>query len=118
MAEQSRIAPHLAALIERHRAWDLDTHDQRWALRRQSTPSELDQVYQAIMPHLGEMLAECDRFPLGELPESHRALFNLALAVVEVAPHVELYRGSVKVPNSFEESKLSASHGAVETWKG
>ena len=31
---------------------------------------------------------------------------------------VELYKGDPKVPNSFDETKFSSSHGGSEVWRG
>jgi hypothetical protein len=46
-----------------------------------------------------------------------RCLFAMALSLAEIAPHVELYRGSVGVPHAFEEMRFVAKHGKKATWK-
>lgn len=108
--------PDLLALVAKHETWNRPTHDERWAARRRATPQELREFYDDVRPLLRDILAECDRFPLGELPETHYGLLNLAFAFAEVAPHVELYGGSAKVPNSFDEAKFVASRGAKAAW--
>ncbi|KEQ52133.1 hypothetical protein [Sphingobium chlorophenolicum] len=98
--------------------WSLPTADQRQKKRLASSSAELRAFYDQMLARLPEALAEVDRFPLGELPESHHALYNLALSLAEVAPHIELYAGSPGVPYAFEEARFVAVHGAQETWRG
>jgi hypothetical protein len=98
--------------------WCLDTQDERQRKRRTSTREELSRFYTAIMPRLKEILGEVDRFPLGQIPESHRPLFSMALSLTEVAPNVELYGGSPAVPHAFEESRMTARHGGQRSWEG
>lgn len=97
--------------------WALPTADQRTLARREASREELRAFYDAILPRIEAILDECDRFALGELPESHRGIFNIALSMAEIAPHVEFYRGDTGVPYSFEEARFVAVHGADETWQ-
>jgi hypothetical protein len=48
------------------------------------------------------------------MPEDARRLLHLTLAVAEIAPNVELYKGSSTVPFSFEETRFIAVHGDRE----
>ncbi len=98
--------------------WCLDTQDARQRKRRASTPEELRSFYAAIMPRISDILEEVDRFPVGQIPTSHRPLFSLALSLTEVAPNVELYAGSPAVPHAFEESRMKARHGNEKSWAG
>ncbi len=98
--------------------WCLETQDERHRKRRSSTPEQLRSFYAAIFPRISEILKEVDRFPIGQIPESHRPLFSLALSLTEVAPNVELYAGSPAVPHAFEESRMKARHGAEKNWSG
>ena len=98
--------------------WALDTQAERYAKRRETSREALREFYDAMLPHMEAILAEVDKFPLGELPESHRALYALALSVAEIAPHIELYRGNPLVPHAFEESRFRSWHDDVPTWKG
>ncbi len=98
--------------------WNLATADERQRKRQGSTAGDLRAFYDIMLPRLADALAEVDRFPLGALPESHHALYNLALSVAEVAPHIELYSGSPGVPYAFEEARFVAVHGAQATWRG
>ncbi|AMK25334.1 MULTISPECIES: hypothetical protein [unclassified Sphingobium] len=98
--------------------WNLPTADERQRKRQGSGAAELRTFYDRMLPRLSDALAEVDRFPLGALPESHHALYNLALSLAEVAPHIELYSGSPGVPYAFEEARFVAVHGGQETWRG
>ncbi len=93
-------------------AWGLPTQDARQAKRRASDTATLQEFYDAVVPHLPQILEHVDQFPLGELPPDSMRLFYISLALAEVAPHIELYRGDPGVPYSFEEERFVAVHGA------
>ena len=97
--------------------WNLPTADQRTKARREASSEELRALYDGVLPHLEAVLDACDAFPLGELPESHHGIFNIALSIAEIAPHAEFYRGAPGVPYAFEEERFVAVHGADETWR-
>lgn len=98
--------------------WALATADERQTRRRHATSVELRTFYDAMLPRIEEILVEVDRFPIGKLPESHHAIYNLALSLAEIAPHIELYKGAVGVPYAFEETRFVAVHGDHATWQG
>lgn len=97
--------------------WNLATADQRMTARGAASSEELRAVYDGVLPHIEAVLDACDKFPLGELPASHQGIFNIALSIAEIAPHVEFYRGAPTVPYSFEEARFIAVHGGDETWQ-
>ena len=97
--------------------WNLATADERYKARREATSEDLRAFYDGVLPHIEAILDACDAYPLGELPESHRSIFNIALSMAEIAPHVEFYRGAPGVPYAFEEARFVAVHGADETWR-
>lgn len=103
--------------LARFARWSLPTADQRTKARRQASREELSEFYQAVLPHVEAILDACDAYKLGELPESHRGIFNIALSMAEIAPHVEFYGGAPGVPYAFEEARFVAVHGADETWR-
>jgi len=98
--------------------WNLETADARQLKRRTSSRDQLRAFYDAILPHMDAILAVIDKYELGKLPPSHQPLFNMALALAEIAPNMELYRGNPAVPYSFEEGRFVAHHGNQPTWKG
>lgn len=103
--------------LARFSRWALPTADQRTRARREASREDLREFYDGVLPHIEAILDECDRFKLGELPESHRGIFNIALSMAEIAPHVEFYRGDPGVPYAFEEARFVAVHGADQTWQ-
>jgi hypothetical protein len=103
--------------IARFSRWALPTADQRTKARREASREALQEFYDGLLPRVEAILDECDRFPLGELPDSHQGIYNIALSMAEIAPHVEFYRGDPNVPYAFEESRFVAVHGADETWR-
>lgn len=110
--------PERFAELEPFADWALSTANARQNKRRNASRAELAAFYAAAEPHLEAILAECDAHPLGALPAELRPLYSLALAVAEVAPHAELYRGDPGVPFAFEESRFIAVHGNDDTSEG
>lgn len=98
--------------------WALPTADERQTKRRLSSKQELKAFYDAVLPRVEAMLAEADKYPLGKLPSDEQLIYNIALSLAEVAPHIELYGGAPGVPYAFEEARFVAVHGAQETWRG
>ena len=90
--------------------WSLPTEFARHRRRLASSSQELIEVYNRIAPRLGAILDHVDQFPLDGMPEDSCRLFYLAMSLAEIAPHVELYGGSVGVPYSFEETRLVGGH--------
>ena len=91
--------------------WAMPTQNKRWDKRLASSREELIDFYQALLPHIEEILDHVDRFKIGQLPEDSARLFDLALMLAEISPNVELYDGDPNVPHSFEERRFVAVHG-------
>jgi hypothetical protein len=91
--------------------WSLPTQNQREAARRATTAEDRKEFYDAAVPRLAAIIDYLNRFPLDSMPEDARRLLHLALSVTEIAPSVELYKGSATVPFSFEETRFIAVHG-------
>jgi hypothetical protein len=91
--------------------WALPTQSERESKRRNTTPQERQDFYEAVTPRLEAIIAWLDRFPLDAMPMEARRLLLLILSLGEVAPTVELYRGSATVPYSFDETRFIAVHG-------
>jgi hypothetical protein len=98
--------------------WNLPSADERQRKRRASSRVDLRAFYDGVLPYMEKVLKEMDKHPLGKLPENLQPLFNIALAVAEVAPHIELYKGDPSVPYAFDEDRFIARHGGQATWKG
>ena len=63
--------------------------DRRPAVR---ATAALHAFYDAVFPRLGEALAYCDPFPLGDLPDDARRLLQLVHSVTVVAMAVEVWQ--------------------------
>jgi hypothetical protein len=95
-------------------SWSLPTQNQREAARRASSPQARQEFYDAVAPRLTEIIDFLNPLALDSMPEDARRLLHLTLAVAEIAPNVELYKGSSTVPFSFEETRFIAVHGDRE----
>ena len=93
--------------------WALGTGKQRHEARLNSTKEELQAFYDAILPEMRKLLAALDQYTLGTLPEELHKLYWLSLSFAEVAPHIELYKGSVGVPYAFAENRFIYEAGDV-----
>lgn len=93
--------------------WALGTAKQRHTARLNSTSAELKSFYDAILPQMRALLAALDQYALGSLPEELHKLYWLSLSFAEVAPHIELYKGSVGVPFAFAETRFVYETGDV-----
>lgn len=93
--------------------WALGTSKQRHEARLNSTTTELQVFYDAILPEMRKLLAALDQYALGSLPEELHKLYWLSLSFAEVAPHIELYKGSVGVPYAFKEQRFVYETGDV-----
>jgi hypothetical protein len=107
----TNLPSEFAALEPLVEAWALPTQNARQAQRRSSSTETLQKFYDAVVPLLPKILAHVDQFPLGELPPESLRLSYISLALAEVAPHIELYRGDPNVPHSFDEERFIAVHG-------
>ena len=105
-ADFSSLEPYVAK-------WALGTSKQRHLARLNSTKQDLQAFYDAILPEMRNLLAALDQYPLGSLPEELHKLYWLSLSFAEVAPHIELYKGSVGVPYAFEEKRFVYETGDV-----
>ncbi|MGD9711989.1 MAG: hypothetical protein AB7V46_08000 [Thermomicrobiales bacterium] len=116
MEQEMSVPPGFEGLAK-FAKWNLMTADERTKARLEASPQELREFYDGVLPHIEKILDECDKYALGELPETHRGIFNLALTMAEIAPHIEFYKGQVGVPYAFEEARFVAVHGSDETWR-
>ncbi len=91
--------------------WALDSELQRSQRRWSASEQEFQGFYNAMMPVLDEVLEYIDQYELGNIPDEALALYHLALAFAEAAPHNELYECANQVPNSFTASRFIAAHG-------
>jgi hypothetical protein len=111
MAVDGSLPPEFSALECYIDQWALPTQSERESKRRRATAQERKEFYEAVTARLEAIIAWLDGFPLDALPAEARCLLHLILSLAEVAPTVELYRGSATVPYSFNETRFIAVHG-------
>lgn len=93
--------------------WAGATEDERAAARRSASPAELKAFYDAVIRRLPEILKRVDAYPLGKVAGADQHLFHMALALAEVAPHVEFYKCNPAVPFAFAETRMFGTHAAT-----
>lgn len=111
MTEQHRLPGRFGQLEYLVGQWALPTEKLRSARRWSASAEEFQEFYDAMVPHINEILAYLDQFSLDEMPEDTLALFHLSLSLAESAPHVEFYKGAAKVPHSFDARRMLATRG-------
>ena len=72
--------------------WALETEVARNRKRLASGYDEVQAFYQAMLPHMEEIIAYLKPRPLDALPPPCQNLLNLALMFMEVAPAVEIFK--------------------------
>lgn len=92
--------------LERFGDWVLPTERERSAKRLSSPYSEIEDVYNSLLPRLDEMLAYLNGFPLNDLPENEGRLLLLAIVLAEVAPAVEFF-GQPEVIGGFDPKRFT-----------
>ena len=91
--------------LERFAGWCFETEPERSAKRQASTFEELQELYDAVLPRMEEILAYLDKVPLEEIPARDRPLLQLTWALAEVAPAIELF-GQVQVIDGYDIDRI------------
>ena len=92
------------------REWALATTTERNRKRLSSSMDEIKAFYDAMLTRIDAVLTYLNQFPLDDMPQDARRLFDLALSLAEVAPAVECY-GQPSVIDGFEAARfLSVQH--------
>ena len=91
--------PSEFADLEPYLGWDLATEPERYAKRLASTMSQMQEFYDVAFPHLNDVIAYCDKYPLGDLPEDARTLMHLMQSLVMVSFPIEAWK-QPRVPDS------------------
>jgi hypothetical protein len=90
-------------------AWALPTERERCTKRQSSTMAEITSFYHAMLPRMEEILTHLAQFPLENIPPEVQRLFNLTLALAEVAPAVENY-GQPSVIEGYDVARFVQFH--------
>ncbi len=111
MAEPNSLPTKFQDLEPFVEKWSFDTENKRTTKRWAATADDFQKFYDAMVPRIEEILAYLDGYPIDDLPDEVLPLFHLSLALAEVAPHVEFYKGAAKVPYSFDARRMIATRG-------
>jgi hypothetical protein len=85
--------PEEFADLERFTVWCLPTEEERYAKRLASTMAEMQELYDAGMVRLEDVMVYLDaRFPLHEMPDDAKSLMHLMQSVVMVSFPVEVWK--------------------------
>ena len=85
--------PEEFADLERFTDWCLPTEEERYSKRLASTMAEMQELYDAGMARLEDVMVYLDaRFPLHEMPDHAKALMHLMQSVVMVSFPIEVWK--------------------------
>ena len=93
---------HLKGYIE---LWGLPTREARLEKRLVSSFQELKDFYDAVSPHLDEIIDFLNQWPLDEIPTEHRSLANTALMLCEADNPVTKW-GSTTLTGGVDPRRL------------
>ena len=72
--------------------WALEPERARTEKREASLMAEIRAFYDAVLPHLEEMIRHLEDYSDGDMPAPQHRLYLISLSLVEVANLVELYK--------------------------
>ena len=73
-------------------AWSLPSERERNRQRLSSSMSEIQALYDALVPRMDDIISYLNKQPLHNMTEDARRLFYLSLSLAEIAPAVEFYK--------------------------
>jgi len=71
--------------LEPYRNWSVASEVERLRLRADAPDKELRDFYDAIIPRMEKITTYLNGFPLGDMPNEARRLFDLAKFAMEIA---------------------------------
>lgn len=89
--------------------WALATETERNRQRLASPMSEVQALYDTLLPRMEAVLGYLGQFPLDALPEDAERLFRLTLSLAEVATAVENFR-QTSVVDGYDCARLEFCH--------
>jgi hypothetical protein len=78
--------------LEHLSGWALATERERNYKRRTSHMSEVQSVYDTVLPRMDAIIEYLNQFQLDNMPPDAERLLHLTLSLAEVAPAVEFYK--------------------------
>lgn len=93
--------PEQFSELSRFAAWALPTSGQRMDKRLATGREEILQFYNAVLPRVEEMMELLNRYPLGEMPQDVKSLFDIALSFAQIAIYAEWFDGNTNPGFAF-----------------
>ena len=87
-----QILPNEFKDLEPFAGWALPTERERNHKRLNSEMSEIQSLYDTVLPRMEAIMGYLNKFPIDSMPEDMQRLLNLTLSLAEVAPAVEFYQ--------------------------
>ncbi len=72
--------------------WALRTERERNHKRLNSEMSEIQSLYDTVLPRMEAIMEYLNKFPIDDMAEEEQRLLNITLSLAEVAPAVEFYK--------------------------
>lgn len=99
--------PQQFSALEKWSSWALSTEGERYARRANSEMEALKEFYNAVKPHMEDIIQYMSEFPWGApLDAENERLFWLGLSYMEVAVPIELGWKSPVAQDSFPVERL------------
>tara|TARA_B100000530_G_C15712922_1_gene390702 strand:- start:277 stop:594 length:318 start_codon:yes stop_codon:yes gene_type:complete len=89
--------------------WALPTMRERSERRASSNMNELQSFYNAVLPHLSDILAYMAKVPVEDNQEHNNKLLDLTKSLAEVAPAIELFEEPV-ISNGYDVRRFSTDN--------
>ena len=93
--------------------WALATETERNRRRLASPMSEVQALYDTLLPRMEAVLSYLGQFPLDNLPEDAERLFQLTLSLAEVATAVENFK-QPSVVDGYDSTRLEFCHDRAD----
>jgi hypothetical protein len=110
-------SPDFKALEPFIAIWGLPTLEQRRERRINSTLDELRQFHDAVIPRLEEIVAFLNQFPVDRIPEAHKTLSYMTLALCEIDDPVNKWH-SVILEEALDPRRFTVKKSFYDTDAG
>jgi hypothetical protein len=97
----SQLPTQFAALEKIWGEWIIDNEPARAKLRSAKSTEELVEFHDAMLPHVKDMIAYIDQYPLDKLPTDATNLWWLVSSFIGVAMAVEMYGSHEGIPGGY-----------------
>lgn len=104
----SNVLPEKFSSLSRWADWGKPTELERYQRRAACTMEELKSFYDALKPHMEDIIQHLSAFPWGsEISASDERLFHMAMTYMEAAVPIDLNWKSPMAEDSYPVSRLS-----------